>query len=165
MKNINFKKLAVFIFISYFLSSSLSLAQSKPPQPGWYAIKVSDIHNWAELEDHNEDLKIRDPNLYIKNSCLPEDLMKTLERRTKDPERLIYGVFYEIVDKVTDENGKVQMAEMVAISARYGFASMRWIYFKEKSECLKQQQEFKDLIITKRNAALEKNNKVRKKYE
>ena len=91
--------------------------------------------------------------------------MKALERRNKDPERLTYGVFYEIADKVTDESGKVQVVQMGAINARHGILSMAWIYFREKSECLKEQQEFKELIITKRNAALEKSNKVRKKYE
>lgn len=159
------KKLVAFIFISCFLSSSLSIAQSKPPQPSWYVIKIKDIHNWGELEDSEKDAKIRDPNWYIKNSCVPEDLMKALERRNKDPERLTYGVFYEIDDKVTDESGKVQVVQMRATNARYGILSMSWMYFREKSECLKEQQEFKELIITKRNAALEKSNKIRKKYE
>ncbi len=170
MKKSYFNKLHAFLFVCCFLSSSLSLAQSKAPQSSWYGIKLEDSYDWKELDEENrqsEDdkkIKVRDPNWYIKNSCVPEDLLKTKERRSSDQVMRMAGVSYGIADKIVDESGKVQVAYMYASSLQ-GYTMIKWLYFRDKSECLKEQQAFKERIIVKSNAFLERSAKVRKKYD
>ena len=170
MKNSYFKKLHAFIFVCCFLSSSLSIAQSKAPQSSWYGIKLQDSYDWKEIDEENwqsEDdkkIKVRDPNWYIKNSCVPEDLLKTKERRSSDQVMRMAGVSYAIEDKIVDESGKVQVAYMYALSLQ-GYIMIRWLYFRDKSECLKEQQAFRERIVVKSDAFLERSGKVRKKYE
>ena len=148
MKNNHFKKLVAFIFLSCFLSSSKSIAQNKAPQSSWYGIKIEDSYDWRELEiekyqsEDEKKIKVKDPNWYIKNSCMPEDLLKTKERRSKDYVMMMAGVFYEIEDKVVDESGKVQVAYMYARSTQ-GVYMIKWIYFRGRIQ-VRSATRFKD---------------------
>jgi hypothetical protein len=161
MKKDYLKKFAVFTFVGCTLYASLSIAQIKPTQYGWYAITTRDRINWHKDPNNEEELKVTDINWYLKNSCVPEDLIKTLERKNKDPNSRLY---YEIRDEVVDESGKAQVVDMIGFTLRSVAVSERR-YFREKSECLNEQQKLKELIINKLNAASEKRLRDRKKYE
>ena len=155
------KKAAAFLFVCFALSASLSFAQTKPTQSSWFAITIRDRINWLKDPNNEEELKVTDFNWYLKNSCVPEDLIKTLERKNKD---LSSRFYYEIRDEVIDESGKAQVVDMIGFTLRSVAISERR-YFREKSECLIEQQKLKEEIINKLNASAEKRLRDRKKYE
>ena len=161
MKKDYLKKVVAFIFVSCTLCASLSIAQTKPTQPSWFAITIRDRINWLKDPNNDEELKVNDLNWYFKNSCVPEDLMKTLERKNKDLNSRFY---YEIRDEVVDESGKAQVVDMIGFTLRSVAVSERR-YFREKSECLIEQQKLKEEIINKLNVSAEKRLRDRKKYE
>ena len=161
MKKDYLKKFAVFTFVSCTLHANFSIAQIKQTQSSWYAITTRDRINWHKDPNNEEELKVTDINWYLKNSCVPEDLIKTLERKNKDPNSRLY---YEIRDEVVDESGKAQVVDLIGFTLRSVAVSERR-YFREKSECLNEQQKLKELIINKLNAAAEKRLRDRKKYE
>jgi len=161
MKKEYLKKVAAYIFVSCTLCASLSIAQTKPTQPSWFALTIRDRINWLKDPNNDEELKVNDLNWYFKNSCVPEDLMKTLERKNKDVNSRFY---YEIRDEVVDESGKAQVVDMIGFTLRSVAVSERR-YFREKSECLIEQQKLKEEIINKLNASAEKRLRDRKKYE
>lgn len=161
MKKDYLKKVAAFMFVSCTVFAGLSIAQTKQAQPSWFAITIRDRINWLKDPNSDEELKVNDVNWYFKNSCVPEDLIKTLERKNKDLNSRLY---YEIQDEVVDESGKAQVVDIIGFTLRSVPVSARR-YFRQKSDCLIEQQKLKEEIIKTLNASAEKRLSNRKKYE